>query len=848
VDSYPTDQLLQIEFDSDEKLYIKRQLETMIQTTMGTGATLKDKSYKPWLQSKRENINWHYWSRYKSLLYQKHFSPDVINKIDIVTDEILDLLQDPDTEGNWKRKGLVVGHVQSGKTANYIGLISKAFDSGYKLVIVLAGLLNSLRKQTQGRIDEGIIGLNSSKRLDEVLWNDKLVGVGKIDKSNFPVTITTVDTDFNRNYAKQNQQALEQYSKPVVFIVKKNVGIIKNLIEWLRSNNFDLNKYPLLLIDDEADHASINTRNIDLDPTKTNKRIRELLNLFPKNIYLGYTATPFANIFIDPESTEDMMNDLFPENFIKSLDAPSNYFGGERIYVEGNLNAVRRIDDHADIIPITHKIDDHPELLPESLKIAINNYILVCAIRILRGDESKHNSMLINVSRFTGIQSTVKNLIHAQLSDIRDSIKGHYALDQYNALQNSVIKCLKTLYDSEYLEIEFEWIKIQSKLNSAVSRIQTIEVNGSSGAEKDIDYSKENYPDGRSIIAVGGISLSRGITLEGLSISYFLRNSMAYDTLMQMGRWFGYRPGYEDLCRVYMTDESRGYYRHITLATEELRKEFKNMMSLNMTPKDFGLKVRNHPESLIVTARNKMRSARKIVRSLDLSGESIQTSRLYTAKKIVTENISYALKLFTSLIKNEKVDDSLRTDHFLWRKVSIDYVLRFLENFNNHPESMQTDTDAITKYINELSDKGALKKWNIIFANPINSENTLIHLPKGFNDLKPSIRKSVSVVKKGVLLSHRSLLAENMRKIDINGDGNRLYPSLIIYLLDCRSKEKTNKTLFTNGVIAYGICFPGVDVMGQQRVLATYQVNTTWMRNQYGDYFEDDNDIGGDIL
>ena len=224
VDSYPTDQLLQIEFDSDEKLYIKRQLETMIQTTMGTGATLKDKSYKPWLQSKRENINWHYWSRYKSLLYQKHFSPDVINKIDIVTDEILDLLQDPDTEGNWKRKGLVVGHVQSGKTANYIGLISKAFDSGYKLVIVLAGLLNSLRKQTQGRIDEGIIGLNSSKRLDEVLWNDKLVGVGKIDKSNFPVTITTVDTDFNRNYAKQNQQALEQYSKPVVFIVKKKCG------------------------------------------------------------------------------------------------------------------------------------------------------------------------------------------------------------------------------------------------------------------------------------------------------------------------------------------------------------------------------------------------------------------------------------------------------------------------------------------------------------------------------------------------------------------------------------------------------------------------------------------------
>jgi hypothetical protein len=848
VDTYPTLLTLQFELNNEDKFYIKRQLEAMIQTTMGRGGTLKDKSYIPWLQNKRENIDWNYWSRYKSLLYQKHFSPNVVNKIDIVTDEILDLLQDPDTGGQWQRKGLVVGHVQSGKTANYIGLISKAFDSGYKLVIVLAGLLNSLRKQTQGRIDEGVIGLNSSKRLDDIRIEDKLVGVGKIDSSNFPVTITTVDSDFNRNHARQNQQALEQYSKPVVFIVKKNVGIIKNLIEWLRSNNFDLSKYPLLLIDDEADHASINTKKYELDPTMTNKRIRELLTLFPKNIYLGYTATPFANIFINPDSTEDMMKDLFPENFIKSLDAPSNYFGGERIYVEDNLDAVRLIDDHSDILPIKHRIYDHPEILPQSLKTAINNYILVCAIRILRLDDSKHNSMLVNVSRFTGIQSTVKTLIHAYLSEVRDSIKGYYALEQIEALKNSVIKELKTLFDAEYFAIEFEWIDIQNNLNSAASKIQTIEINGSPGAEKDIDYSKENYPNGRSIIAVGGISLSRGITLEGLSISYFLRNSIAYDTLMQMGRWFGYRPGYENLCRVYMTDDSRGYYHHITLATEELRKEFKLMMSMNMTPRDFGLKVRNHPESLIVTARNKMRSARKIVRSLDLSGMAIQTSRLFIIKRIVDENISTALKLFTSLKSNEKekIDHNLNTNHNLWRKVSLDYTLEFLELFKNHPESMQTDTDVIIKYIKEVSENGSLKRWNIIFASPNKRENTLINIPKGFESLNPSIRKNVSFATKGILLSHGSLLAENMRKIDLNGSEKRLYPSLIIYLLDCRVKK--HKKLLENGIIAYGICFPGSDIMGKQKVLATYQVNTTWMKKQYGEYAEDDEDIGGDIV
>ena len=180
----------------------------------------------------------------------------------------------------------MVGHVQSGKTANYTGVISKAFDSGYKLVIILAGLLNSLRKQTQERIDEGIIGINSAKKLNDLKKEEKLIGVGKYSRD-FPITITTVDSDFNRKYAGENQHALEQYSKPVVFVVKKNVGIIRNLIEWFQSNNFDLSKYPLLLIDDEADHASINTKKDELDPTKTNLRIRELLELFPKKCILG---------------------------------------------------------------------------------------------------------------------------------------------------------------------------------------------------------------------------------------------------------------------------------------------------------------------------------------------------------------------------------------------------------------------------------------------------------------------------------------------------------------------------------------------------------------------------------
>ena len=832
----------------DEELeYVKRKLETIIPTTMGGGETLTDQKHTPWLQSRKAEINPYYWSRYKKLLNEKQFGPEVVNQTDIITDEILDLLQDPKIEGRWQRKGLVVGHVQSGKTANYTGLICKAFDSGYKIVIVLAGLLNSLRKQTQERGDEGIVGINSAIRFDDRLLVDKLIGVGKFDHEYTPVTITTVDSDFNRAYANQNQQMLQQYNDPVLFIIKKNVNVIKNVTDWLKANNFDLSKFPLLLIDDEADHATINTRDSH-DPTTTNIRIRELLEIFPKNAYIGYTATPFANIFINPETPEEMMNDLFPENFIKSLDPPSNYFGGHRIYVKDELNCVRYIKDYQDILPIKHKIDDHPEILPLSLKESIQNYILVCAIRITRYDGDKNNSMLVNVSRFTGIQGTIRQLIHAYLVELVDSIRSHYALNKTEALKNNVIKTLYDLFYSEYSKINnLTWDSIQKNLNNAASKIQVIEVNGSQRAEKDIDYSKRNYPNGRSIIAVGGLSLSRGITLEGLSISYFLRNSYAYDTLMQMGRWFGYRPGYEDLCRVYMTEESAGYYEHITNATDELRQEFDRMSTMDppRTPKDFGLAVRNHPEALIVTALNKMRSATKVYRSYNLTSATIQTSYLLTNKQTIESNLNAAGDLYTRL--NNIEDKRLLSKHKVWNDINASFVIDFLEQFENHSLSAKSDPEVINKYIREVNSQGILKKWNIVFASPGKSNE--IQIPKKLEGVMPSLRKAnVRPCNGGILLSQRSLLAENIRTIDLDDSmARRDKPLLIIYLLDCRKKDDQNIPWFSNGIIAYGMQFPGSHILEDISIEATYQANTTYAKQYFGDTIEDADDLGVDI-
>ena len=150
-----------LELNKNEKKYVIRQLESIHETTMGFGGTLKDNMHTPWLDNERANIEWYYWNRYKQLLVEKRFGSKVINTTGRVTDEILDLLQNPNNKGTWKRKGLVVGQVQSGKTANYSALICKAFDSGYKIVIILA--VNSLKKQTQIRVDEGIVGINSNK-------------------------------------------------------------------------------------------------------------------------------------------------------------------------------------------------------------------------------------------------------------------------------------------------------------------------------------------------------------------------------------------------------------------------------------------------------------------------------------------------------------------------------------------------------------------------------------------------------------------------------------------------------------------------------------------------------------
>lgn len=693
LDDYPIEQII-------------KSVETKLVTTMSEGISLVDQRAEhddAWHEKKE--ISWDYWSDYEGHLKSEGWGPRVVNTMGDVTGKILGLLKNPEDAGEWKRRGLVIGHVQSGKTANYIGLISKAADAGYKLIIVIAGIHNNLRTQTQQRVDEGFIGRNSDPNR-----RGKLIGVG-LDHPNrrFPVTLTTTDKDFDKRIANQLGADLQVYKQPVVVVIKKNVSTLKSLYAWLKEWNTresadKIDNIPMLMIDDEADNASINTKKEDINPTETNKQIRNVLSLFRKSCYVGYTATPFANIFINPDTEDEMLgHDLFPRDFIYCLDAPTNYFGPQKVFVDevSSPAILRTIDDAEHIIPLKHKKDHHVSDLPRSLKNAIHAFIVGKAIRIVREHRNKHASMMVNASRFVDVQRQLREHISLYVKEMKNAVMFNYALPEAQALKNAHMRTLQEIYDEEFSDGSEPWQDIQKALYEAVDAIKIFVVNSKSDEALDYRWAEENG-ESLTALAIGGLSLSRGLTLEGLMVSYMYRNTKMYDTLMQMGRWFGYRADYEDLCRVWLPSESQGWYSHIAEATEELRQQIKQMRRDRMSPIDFGLYVRAHPDALLVTALNKMRYAERLTFTRNFSGRLLQTYILSSNDNPHSDNRSL-IKDFYSDLKKDKAPVSIGNS-FFWEKVSWEKAEQFLIQFKFHKE-LQGEKALALDYLRKIADK-----------------------------------------------------------------------------------------------------------------------------------------------
>ena len=391
---------------------VRAAIKAEFSIRLDRGVLIEEKGHEKWFLARKAQLDMRYWERYKKyLLADKGFSSKVVNTMDDVLDTLTDLLGDPTRDIKYKRRGLIIGDVQSGKTANYTGLICKAVDSGYKVVVLLTGTIERLRQQTQQRIDEGFVGVDSDAMMKQK--DDKrIIGVGKYDPIH-PMSLTSTSDDFKQQNAKNLIFDLRNIDGPVIFVVKKNVAVLKRLNKWLKQSGDQAIDHSILLIDDEADNASVNTKSED-DPTAINGQIREMLKAFRRSSYVGFTATPFANIFIDPDNTNDMVDeDLFPKDYIYSLNAPSNYIGARNIFEEsGSANyMLQEIDDDftnsesiASILPLSHKSSIRVRQLPKDLKDAVAAFLLTNVIQDLRETGSKHRSMLINVSRFTAVQ------------------------------------------------------------------------------------------------------------------------------------------------------------------------------------------------------------------------------------------------------------------------------------------------------------------------------------------------------------------------------------------------------------------------------------------------------------
>jgi len=723
---------------------------------IGKDTTLKsDEGHQPWLNSERKR-DWRYWQRYREWI-EASLSWKAADALDRSTDAVLELLEDPTRPGNWDRRGLVVGHVQSGKTAHYTGVICKGADAGYKIIIVLAGLHNNLRAQTQIRLDEGFLGYATNP--DPEVMDFVGVGFGGRDANIKPncATNRTDAGDFNTRVARH--LAITPEERPWLFVVKKNKTVLQRLIDWINHHVADstdnagkriVTQLPILVIDDEADHASVDTGEQVFDqegrpddehePTAINSRIRKILRSFARSAYVGYTATPFANIFIHEKgATREEGQDLFPASFIVNLAAPSNYVGPVRVFgltdADGNqagLPLVRIIDDYGSPsgeggwMPLGHKNGHVPryngaDTLPPSLIEAVHAFILACAVRRIRGQGAEHCSMLVHVTRFNSVQREVHGQIESFVRGLRQRLARNIGAESdYASLRRlwaedfvSASSAVSRELPDDYRGNALDWPAISSLLPDVVSEIEVRMINGT--AKDALDY-EERRRTGLKVIAVGGDKLARGLTLEGLCTSYFLRASKMYDTLMQMGRWFGYRPGYLDVCRLYTTEELVRWFRHITEAAEELREEFDLMAASGATPREYGLKVQSHPV-LLVTSRLKMRTARNLM--LSFSGQLLETVALHRDEKILRDNLAAAERLINQLSDPEVNPERVRGNSvqkwqgYLWSDVAAANVVDFLRSYRTHPDAYKVNGLMLAEFIESMVKVGELTSWTV---------------------------------------------------------------------------------------------------------------------------------------
>ncbi|PKQ65914.1 hypothetical protein BZG02_02615 [Labilibaculum filiforme] len=784
----------------------------------GLSHSLTKKGFKSWLTEDREtSLSWNYSERYFKYLLKTGRSQKVVDETKRSSFEIIRKIADPESKSETYVKGLVVGAVQSGKTGNFNAVINRAIDTGYGLVIVLSGIMEDLRSQTQKRIETDVIG--EGRDIDTSTRSKK--GVGEIERfgklGNSPINqvkaITSIDSDFSRALLDADF-SLNDIN---VLVCKKNVSVLRNLIVWLHDyldEDKERHNIPLLILDDEADNASLNNlgakgRNY---ASKTNSQIRALLALFNRKTYLGYTATPFANVLQDRNDIPDeiyvekykvkgesvekelaRVDNIFPDDFIELLVPPSNYVGAKQIFetvspIQNNTDENEKIplvgppvNDYIEEFPsrvyknvegevvgienITSKTEwndrfglggyldfdtytDYkleswspkkeelfPKKLPESLIEALNCFIITLGIRETRIPNMQkselfqpHNTMLIHVSRFTFWQNRTKELVDEYINKVISRISNENPSSddsiyselertwyrQYAHIVENIQSYLPVGYDDPFM-VSLVFDSIKRVLPTAIKGIEVKAINSLTGEK--LEYPKHTP---KKVIAIGGNRLSRGFTLEGLTINYFIRTTNYSDALLQMGRWFGYRPGYLDCCKIFTTQDSLDKFNSTTQCIEELESEFIKMEEQEKTPKNFILRVKKHPGALKITRPSILKNAKSVNWSYS---DQLKMTTQFRVDKL---SMTYIWRNFKSNISpkfNSKLKDQ---DDIIIYETTSDEIIKIIRdqpnNFNDN------DPEFMSRFIELSNEKGYLNNWTVGLKIAGRSENNSFNI------------------------------------------------------------------------------------------------------------------------
>lgn len=757
--------------------------------------------------SKPSDLHWPAVHGY--LINGKGWDKDDVEVINEASNEVVSLLENP-KQHQFSCRGLVLGYVQSGKTANMTATIAKALDAGYNTVIVLAGLTNTLRYQTQLRFFDDLVSRNPLN------WQ--------------VLTPNQLDRDFR---APPQGGFLSHTDKAQLAVIKKNVsplGELKLAIE--RTMPAVLAKLRVLVIDDECDQASVNAARSELETTVINERIREILSLLPAVTYVGYTATPFANVLIDPyRQAGQELDDLYPRDFITALPLPAPYFGTERLFgkppvdpenvlpKEEGLDMIREVPENelALLQPRSmRERDGFQPTMTDSLKKSILYFLACCAARHSRGHSKKHMTMLVHTSAYVTAHERVSALIEGWIDINRKGLA-----DRVSAVGQLV---------------EAIWVEEQGRLPADITNAKPVSIeqifdfmptvlralefpieNG--GSEDRIDYTEAP----KTYIVVGGSILARGLTLEGLTVSFFLRTADQYDTLLQMGRWFGFRPDYEDLPRIWMPEPLKLRFRELASIEQEIRNDINQYRLCELTPMQIAVRIRSIP-GMAITAATKMRAARRC--AVSYWGTHRQTFR-FEHQNItqLRKNWGAAAELVSRADALQLRDEeAAAVDRKVWRDVPKSSIQRFLETYESHATHADLSRQILLPFL--AGNDPRLSYWNLAIIEPRSGQrsNEALGSVGNVGMVKRSKLDGTGDADIKALMSKQDILADCLDIPPSDGGWDELkqlrsnalgaVPLLLLYVIDKASSPAKDGTLrkalnADHDVLAYGMVFPG---------------------------------------